>query len=163
MLVAAVDERRIRGLNLGPNATAVGVRLDLPGIVENILRLLPRSANIDVVIENSPLERFWLTELRQDFQSLTNRVRFTGSTNFRSKKCGSSSPPCHRTRLFSTMRLSCCLSDRKTIAIGAFGLPDSLRMSWQPSPYLRSLSWWLPKHAFVRRVLPGGAMPELSS
>ena len=77
LLVGAVDKRRLTGVNLGANATAVGVNLDLPGMIENILRLLPGTTNIEVVIGNSPLERFWLAELRQDFQRFTNRVRFT--------------------------------------------------------------------------------------
>jgi len=77
VLVGTVDKRRLTGVNLGANATAVGTSLDLPGIIENILRLLPGTTNIEVVVGNSPLERFWLAELRQDFQPFTNRVRFT--------------------------------------------------------------------------------------
>ncbi len=52
MLVGIVDERRLKGVNLGPNATAVGTRLNLPEIVENILRLLPSTKNLAVVIGN---------------------------------------------------------------------------------------------------------------
>jgi two-component system sensor kinase FixL len=77
MLVATVDERRLKGVNRDANTTAVGVQIDLPGVVENILRLLPGTTNIAVVIGNSPLERFWLKELQQDFQPFTGRVRFT--------------------------------------------------------------------------------------
>jgi len=77
LLVGTVDERRLKGVDLGANTTAVGVNLNLPGIVENILRLLPGTANIEVVIGNSPLERFWLTELRQDLAPFTDRIRFT--------------------------------------------------------------------------------------
>ena len=77
LLVGTVDRRRLSGVNLGANATAVGVSLDLPGIIENILRILPGTTDIEVVIGNSPLEKFWLAELRQDFQSFANRVRFS--------------------------------------------------------------------------------------
>ena len=77
MLLAAVDQRHLNGLTLGAKATAVAVRFDLPGMVENILRLLPGTANIAVVIGNSPLEKFWLKELRQELQPFTNRVQFT--------------------------------------------------------------------------------------
>src|SRR5207249_1372184 len=76
LLVGAVDRRRLKDVNLGANATAVGVDLDLAGIIENILRILPSTKNVEVVIGNSPLERFWLAELRQYFQPFTNRVRF---------------------------------------------------------------------------------------
>ena len=77
LLVGSVDRRLLSGLNLGANATAVGVSLNLPGIVENIMRVLPTTTNIEVVIGNSPLEKFWLAELRQDLQSFADRVRFT--------------------------------------------------------------------------------------
>lgn len=77
LLVGAVDQRLLRSANLGDNATAVAVNLDFPGIVENILRILPSTTNIAVVIGNSPIERFWLTELRRDLQPFTDRVRFT--------------------------------------------------------------------------------------
>jgi signal transduction histidine kinase len=77
MLAAALDQRRLKDVNLGVNATAVSVRLNLPEIVENILHVLPRTTSIAVVIGNSPLEKFWLTELRRELQPFTNRVQFT--------------------------------------------------------------------------------------
>ena len=77
LLVAAADKRRLSGVKLGANATAVGVNLNLSDVVENILRILPSITNIEVVVGNSPMERFWLAQLRQDFQPFTDRVRFT--------------------------------------------------------------------------------------
>jgi PAS domain S-box-containing protein len=77
LLVGTVDKRLLNRVKLGVNATAVGVDLDLPGIIENILRILPGTTNIEVVIGNSPLERFWLAELRQDLRPFANRVRFS--------------------------------------------------------------------------------------
>ena len=68
--------RHLSNVNLGANATSLSVNLNLPGIVENILRVLPRTTTIAVVIGNSPLEKFWLTELRQELQPFTNRVQF---------------------------------------------------------------------------------------
>jgi signal transduction histidine kinase len=64
-------------VSLGANTTAVSVNLDLPGIIDNILHVLPRTKTIAVVIGNSPLEKFWLTELREELQPFTNRVQFT--------------------------------------------------------------------------------------
>jgi hypothetical protein len=75
-MAMAVDKRRLTGVELGGNATVVGASLDLAELVENILRLLPDTANIEVVIGNSPFERFWLGELRRNFQRFTDRVRF---------------------------------------------------------------------------------------
>ena len=77
LLVGTADKRRLSGVNLGANATAVGTSLDLPGIIENILQVLPSTTNIEVVIGNSPLEKFWLAELRRDFQRFTDRLRFS--------------------------------------------------------------------------------------
>jgi hypothetical protein len=75
-MVMAVDKRRLTGVDLGGNATVVGASLDLAELVENILRILPNTANIEVIIGDSPFERFWLGELRRDFQRFTDRVRF---------------------------------------------------------------------------------------
>jgi signal transduction histidine kinase len=77
ILFSAVDRRRLSNVSLGANATAVSVSLDLPGIVENILHVLPGTKSIAVVIGNSPLEKFWLTELRRDLRPFTHRVQFT--------------------------------------------------------------------------------------
>jgi formate hydrogenlyase transcriptional activator len=76
VLVVAADKRRLGDLGRAGNATAFGISLDLPGIVDNILRILPRTTNIEVVTGNSPFERFWQTEFRRDSQRLTDRVHF---------------------------------------------------------------------------------------
>ena len=76
ILVVAADKRRLNDLNRSANATAFGISLDLAGIVDNILRILPSTTNIEVVTGNSPFERFWQTEFRRDSQRLTDRVHF---------------------------------------------------------------------------------------
>src|SRR5262249_22167098 len=43
---------------------------------EHIVQMLPGTTTIEVVIGNSPFERFWLTELRRAFQPFTDRLRF---------------------------------------------------------------------------------------
>jgi signal transduction histidine kinase len=75
MLVVAADKRRLGDLERDGNATAFGISLDLAGVVENILRILPSTTNIEVVTGNSPFERFWQTEFRRDTQRLNDRVR----------------------------------------------------------------------------------------
>jgi formate hydrogenlyase transcriptional activator len=76
LLVVGADNRRLRGVAQDGNITAVGVSLDLAGLVENILRVLPRTTNIEVVAGNSPFERYWLAEFRRDTQRFNDRVRF---------------------------------------------------------------------------------------
>ncbi|MGH7871948.1 MAG: hypothetical protein ACREQO_06970 [Candidatus Binatia bacterium] len=41
------------------------------------MHVLPRTTTIAAVIGNSPLEEFWLTELRRELQPFANRVQFT--------------------------------------------------------------------------------------
>ena len=43
----------------------VGVRFDQVALVKNILRLLPETKAIAIIIGNSPLERFWADEQRR--------------------------------------------------------------------------------------------------
>jgi PAS domain S-box-containing protein len=76
VLVVAADKRRLNDLNRSANATAIGISLDLAGIADHILRILPKTTNIEVVTGNSPFERFWQTEFRRDSQRLTDRVHF---------------------------------------------------------------------------------------
>lgn len=74
MLIVGADQRRIPSSSLGENDTAVLLDLDLPAYLVNILRLRPETTDIAVVVGNSPVERYWTSELRRDFQPLANRV-----------------------------------------------------------------------------------------
>ena len=62
---------------LAPNETAVASILDFAGSLENILSVLPETKNVAVVIGNSPLEQYWLGQVRDAFQPFGNRVAFT--------------------------------------------------------------------------------------
>ena len=75
MLVVAADKRRLNNLGPDVNATAFGITLDLAGVVENILRILPNTTNIEIVTGNSPFEKYWQSEFRRDTQHLNGRVR----------------------------------------------------------------------------------------
>jgi signal transduction histidine kinase len=74
LLLAAVELRRLKAL--GPNDTVVANSIDIPALVENILRLLPDTTNIAVVIGNSPLEQWWVAQLRTELQRFTDRITF---------------------------------------------------------------------------------------
>jgi hypothetical protein len=65
MLFAAVEERLLQDPALTDNDAVVPVTLDVPGLIENILQVLPKTTTVAVVIGNSPLERFWIEELRR--------------------------------------------------------------------------------------------------
>ena len=76
MLIAAADVRTYRADAFTAGDTAVAVSFDLPALIENILRVLPDTTNIAVVIGDSPLERFWVEEFRHEFARFGNRVNF---------------------------------------------------------------------------------------
>jgi signal transduction histidine kinase len=77
MLIVGADARRLPSTALTENDAAVLFDLDLPAYVENVLRLRPRTTDIAVVVGNSPVERFWTSELRRAFQPLADRVNIT--------------------------------------------------------------------------------------
>ncbi|SHN80502.1 His Kinase A (phospho-acceptor) domain-containing protein [Bradyrhizobium erythrophlei] len=62
MLLAVVEERRVEQSALSEQDAVVGVRFDEAALVQNILRLLPETKTIAMIIGNSPNERFWAAE-----------------------------------------------------------------------------------------------------
>ncbi len=77
VLMTLIEQRRLRPEFLTRNSTAVTDNVNLTGIVEDILKVLPGTRNIVVVLGTSPLERFWTAEARREFQRFSNRVSFT--------------------------------------------------------------------------------------
>ena len=75
MLVIAEERRVPTGLRASDFVVATSI--NLAEVVENILRVLPETTNVAVVIGNSPNERVWLEEMRTTFQPYTSRVSFT--------------------------------------------------------------------------------------
>ena len=74
MMIVGADLRRIPGATLTDNDTGVLLDLDLPAYLKNILRLLPETTDVAVVVGNSPVERFWTAELQRDFRAFNDRV-----------------------------------------------------------------------------------------
>jgi signal transduction histidine kinase len=65
MLLAVVEVRRVEQSMLSEQDAAVGVRFDEAALIENILRLLPETKAIAMIIGNSPNERFWAAEQKR--------------------------------------------------------------------------------------------------
>ena len=65
MLLAAVEARRVDPSMLSEQDAVVGVRYDQVALIENILRLLPETKTIAMIIGNSPTERFWIGEMQR--------------------------------------------------------------------------------------------------
>ena len=74
MLFAAVDRRFIENGTMADNDTAVTVAHDPPQMVDNILKLLPDTRTVVVVIGASQLEQFWLKEVKRAFKRFEDRV-----------------------------------------------------------------------------------------
>ena len=76
LVMGALDQRFVQQVTLSPTDAVVAGKVDLPGLVENILQLLPETQTIAVVVGASELERFWLGELKREFAPFTSRVKF---------------------------------------------------------------------------------------
>lgn len=76
-LLTDVEERRAAESGLTPNATVVAISVDFPAVVRNILRVLPRTNSVAVVIGNSPIEKFWVEEIRKSLEPFKDRVALT--------------------------------------------------------------------------------------
>jgi signal transduction histidine kinase len=77
LLVAAVEQRRVQYSRVTENDVIVAVRNDFSAFFENILRVLPSTEAVSVVIGNSPLEKFWLEDIRKEIGSFESRIAFT--------------------------------------------------------------------------------------
>ena len=62
MLLAAVEVRRVEPSMSSEQDAVAGVRYDQVAAIENILRLLPETKAIAIILGNSPGERFWVGE-----------------------------------------------------------------------------------------------------
>jgi signal transduction histidine kinase len=77
MLIGGIEGRVLQTLSLASNDAAVVVQFDLSANIELVLRVLPDTTNIALVVGNSPLEQFWAAQCRHQLQPFTNRVHFT--------------------------------------------------------------------------------------
>jgi PAS domain S-box-containing protein len=77
MLITATDERHLEAAAITSSDALVAVRYEPGRILETLLRLLPQTTHVAVVIGDSPLEQFWLSELQSVMAPFTNRVGVT--------------------------------------------------------------------------------------
>jgi signal transduction histidine kinase len=76
LLITGADQRFVSTAALTWNDAAVATTLDLSKLIENVFQVLPDTSNIAFAIGNSPLERFWVDELRRASQAFANRASF---------------------------------------------------------------------------------------
>jgi signal transduction histidine kinase/ABC-type uncharacterized transport system substrate-binding protein len=77
MVFTAVDERRVQFSVLTPNDAVVPVRIEYLRALENILRVLPETKHLVIIVGTSPVERFWRGEIGKESAPLAGRVSFT--------------------------------------------------------------------------------------
>ena len=75
VIFAALDARAIKDATLTANDTMVAVSIDLNAVIENILRTLPNTTTLAVVIGDSPIEKFWVNEFLQALHPFEGRVK----------------------------------------------------------------------------------------
>jgi PAS domain S-box-containing protein len=76
-LIAGVAGRILTAARVPEHAAVVPLEIDLQGMIEDILQLLPDTDTIYVVFGASALERFWRDECRREFAAFSDRVNFT--------------------------------------------------------------------------------------
>jgi signal transduction histidine kinase len=76
-LYTGLEQRRVPFDTLTANDAVVAATNDFARSIDNILQVLPETANVTVILGNSPIERYWLEQLRAAFQRFENRVTFT--------------------------------------------------------------------------------------
>ena len=81
LIFAGVDQRTLRGAPLGDNDTAVAVDNDFSGLVDDILRLLPQTREVFVVVGSGPTAKFWRQELTDQFNRFRDRLTFAWSND----------------------------------------------------------------------------------
>lgn len=77
LLISATDARHLGEGIATDHDAVVPVHVDLVATIQNILRVLPDTKEVLVVLGNSPLEKFWIETFRRETRSLESRVRIT--------------------------------------------------------------------------------------
>jgi hypothetical protein len=75
-MLAIVEESRVPP-DLRANETVVTISIDLVGAVKTILRVLPETRSISIVIGSSPIEQYWLAKGRSELRQFAGRVSLT--------------------------------------------------------------------------------------
>ena len=79
LLFASVDQRYLRDAPLSQNESAVAVINDFPRLIDDILRVLPETKQVFMVVGSGAIGRFWRRELESEFTRFRDRVAFVWS------------------------------------------------------------------------------------
>jgi signal transduction histidine kinase len=76
LLLAAVDQRYLGDAPLGDNETAVVADNEFSGAIEAVLRLLPGTRQVFMVLGSGQIGQFWRRELENQFSRFHDRLTF---------------------------------------------------------------------------------------
>ena len=76
MLIAGVDGRFVENGTFTDNETTVVTHHDPALMIDEILRLLPETRTVMVVVGASQVEQFWLQEMKREFRRFDGRLQF---------------------------------------------------------------------------------------
>ncbi|XUM22968.1 ABC transporter substrate-binding protein [Bradyrhizobium oligotrophicum S58] len=76
MVFTVVEERLVNRADLTENDTVISVQNNFTATLNNILKVLPDTETVAVVIGASRLEKFWLEEIRRELKPFEGRVAF---------------------------------------------------------------------------------------
>ncbi len=76
MVIASVDGRFVEHGTFADNETTVATQHDPALMIDEILRLLPETRTVMVVVGASEVEQFWLQEMKREFHRFGGRLQF---------------------------------------------------------------------------------------
>ena len=76
LVIGGLDDRFVQKSALREGDIVVANHWDTKEPIENILRVLPDTQTVAVVLGASTVEQFWLNDLRREFAQFANRVHF---------------------------------------------------------------------------------------
>jgi signal transduction histidine kinase len=76
MVMTAVEQRLVNRAGLTDNDTVISVHNDFKAVFDGILQVLPDTQTIAFDIGASPLEQFWLDEIKREIKPFESRVAF---------------------------------------------------------------------------------------
>jgi signal transduction histidine kinase len=79
LILGAVDEQYLSGATLGENDTAVAVRHDFAGVVDDILQVRPQTRQVFMVIGSGVIGEFWRQRIEEQFSRFHDRLTFVWS------------------------------------------------------------------------------------
>ena len=77
MVIAGVDRRFVENGTFTDNETTVATQHDPARMIDEILRLLPETRSVMVVVGASQVEQFWLQEMKREFHRFDDRLQFS--------------------------------------------------------------------------------------